>query len=288
MLLQLGDHAGHRRVLLADGHVEALHAGIPLVDDRVDRDGRLARLAVADDQLALPAADRRHGVHGLQTGLQRLAHRLAFRHAGGDHFHRAAVRCIDRALAVQRIAQRIEHAAQHGLADRHGQQPAQRPDLVPFVDAQVVAEDDDADAVLVQVEGLAQDPVGELDHFVGHHARQPVDPGDAVADFQHGADFAHVDLASNCSISACRTLAISSALNFIVDLHSAISNRSKASLMIWAVFSTASCRSRTSQLATLASYTVSPTRTTSPPIKLRIDGFAQIDPFGRASSPAGP
>ena len=35
---------------------------------------------------------------------------------------------------------------------------------------------------------------GELDHFAGHDARQAVDLGDAVADFEHAADFADVDL----------------------------------------------------------------------------------------------
>ena len=58
VIVQRLDHAGHRRVLLADRHVEALHAGVFLVEDRVDGDGRLAGLAVADDQLALAAADR--------------------------------------------------------------------------------------------------------------------------------------------------------------------------------------------------------------------------------------
>jgi hypothetical protein len=45
-----------RRELLADRHVDADEALALLVDDRVDRDGGLAGLAVADDQLALAAA----------------------------------------------------------------------------------------------------------------------------------------------------------------------------------------------------------------------------------------
>ena len=48
--------------------------------------------------------------------------------------------------------------------------------------------------VLFQVEGQADDAAGELDHFAGHDAGQAVDAGDAVADFQHAADFADVDL----------------------------------------------------------------------------------------------
>src|SRR5581483_11852240 len=82
------DDAGDGRFLLADRDVEALHAGVLLTDDRVDADGRLAGLAVADDQLALAAADWRHSVDGLDAGLQRLAHRLAAGHAGSGVFDR--------------------------------------------------------------------------------------------------------------------------------------------------------------------------------------------------------
>ncbi len=67
-------------------------------------------------------------------------------------------------------------------------------DLVAFGDLQVVAEDDHADRVLFEVEGQADDAVGELDHFAGHDAGQAVDAGDAVADLEHAADFADVDL----------------------------------------------------------------------------------------------
>jgi hypothetical protein len=48
---------GDRRLLLADGDVDADNVLALLVDDRVDGDGGLAGLAVADDQLALAAAD---------------------------------------------------------------------------------------------------------------------------------------------------------------------------------------------------------------------------------------
>src|SRR5690606_23210229 len=74
-----------RRALLTDGDVDAADllrrvARLPvrlLVDDRVDRDRRLAGLAVADDQLTLAAADRDHRVDRLDAGLQRLVDRLA-------------------------------------------------------------------------------------------------------------------------------------------------------------------------------------------------------------------
>ena len=67
-------------------------------------------------------------------------------------------------------------------------------DLVAFVDREVVAENDDADGVLFEVEGQAVDAAGKLDHFAGHDARQAVDARDAVAHLDHAADLADVDL----------------------------------------------------------------------------------------------
>ena len=64
-------------VLLPDGHVDADEVFALLVDDRVQRHGGLAGLAVADDQLALAAPDRDERVNRLQAGLHRRIHRMA-------------------------------------------------------------------------------------------------------------------------------------------------------------------------------------------------------------------
>jgi hypothetical protein len=69
-------------LLLAHGHVDADDVLALLVDDRVDRNGGLAGLAVADDELALAAADGDHGVDGFQAGLHGLMHRLPLDDAG--------------------------------------------------------------------------------------------------------------------------------------------------------------------------------------------------------------
>ena len=109
--LEGGHRLGHRRVLLADGDVDALHALAGLVDDGVDGDRGLAGLAVADDQLALAPADRRHGVDGLDAGLHRLGHRLAADDARRLDLHAAGLGAVDRALAVDRLAQGVDHPA---------------------------------------------------------------------------------------------------------------------------------------------------------------------------------
>src|SRR5262249_36914074 len=120
--------AGDVGLLLADGDVDADDPLAALVDDRVQRDLRLAGLAVADDQLALAAADRRHGVNRLDAGLQGHLDRLATSDARRGRFDGPAVRRDRLAAAVARVAQRVHDAPQHRLADRHLQQRARRAD----------------------------------------------------------------------------------------------------------------------------------------------------------------
>ena len=149
------------RALLADGDVDAIElgalvgAGVDglLVDDRVDGDGGLAGLAVADDQLALAAADRDQRVDGLQARLHRLVHRFARDDAGRLHVDAAALGHIGEiALAVDRVAQRIDDAAEQARADRHVHDGAGALDGVAFLDGRVVAEDHDADIVGLEVQ----------------------------------------------------------------------------------------------------------------------------------------
>ena len=66
---------------------------------------------------------------------------------------------LDRALAVDRLAERVDHAADQRLTDRHGGDAARRADLVALFDVGVLTHDDDTDGVLFEVEGEAQDAV---------------------------------------------------------------------------------------------------------------------------------
>ncbi len=116
----LGERLGDlhdRRHALADRDVDGHDARVLVVDDRVDRDRRLAGLAVADDQLALAAADRDHRVDRLQAGLQRLRDGLALDDAGSLELGRAHLGRGDVALAVERVAERVDDAAEQRLAD---------------------------------------------------------------------------------------------------------------------------------------------------------------------------
>ena len=120
VLFELTHHVGNRRSLLADSHVNADKVLALLVDDRIDSDSRLTGLAVTNDQFTLAAADRDHGVNGLQTRLNRLAHGLTIDHAGSNLFNHVEFFGGNRALAVNRLAERVHHTADQSRTDGNG------------------------------------------------------------------------------------------------------------------------------------------------------------------------
>ena len=70
----------------------------------------------------------------LMPGLDRRVDRLADDDAGGDALDRAGLRRRDRALVVERPAERVDDAAEQRLADRHLDDAAGRLDGVAFLD----------------------------------------------------------------------------------------------------------------------------------------------------------
>src|SRR5204863_5593948 len=115
-----------------------------LVDDGVDRDRGLAGLPVADDELALTAADGNHRVDGLEAGLERLLDRLALDDAGGLDLDAASSLALDGTLAVDGLSERVHHASDRGLADRDLHDATGSLDGVALFDARGVAEESDA------------------------------------------------------------------------------------------------------------------------------------------------
>ena len=157
-------------------------------------DGGLAGLAVADDQLALAAADRRHAVDRLEAGLHRLFHTLAVDDAGRDALDRHADGAADRALAVERVAEGVDDAAEQTLAGRDLHDAAGAADLVAFLDLGRLAQQHGADVVLLEVQRHAHHAVGQLEQLAGHRLFEAVDAGDAVAYGDDGTDLRHLGL----------------------------------------------------------------------------------------------
>ncbi|MHC2794564.1 hypothetical protein ACVINZ_003576 [Mesorhizobium jarvisii] len=190
------------RALLADGDIDAVELFLLgavvvhrlLVEHRVEDDGGLAGLTVADDQLALATADRDQRIDGLEAGRHRLMHRLARDDAGRLDVDALAFGRLDRALAVDRIAERVDDAAEQTRTDRNVDDGAGALDGVAFLDVAVGAEDDDADIVGFEVERHAADAAGEFDHLTGLDIVEAVDAGDTVTDGQHLSNFGDLGL----------------------------------------------------------------------------------------------
>ena len=88
MLTQGLHESSYRTCLLANGNIDAIYRLsfveiLFLVDNGINCNSCFTRLAVANNQLALPTADRNHRVYSLQTGLQRFLYRLAIDYPRG-------------------------------------------------------------------------------------------------------------------------------------------------------------------------------------------------------------
>ncbi len=187
LLLQLGHHLGHRGGLLAHRHVDADDVGVFLVDDGVHRHRGLAGLAVADDQLPLAPADGHHGVDGLDAGLHRLVHRLPPDDARSDLLDGLVGGGFDGSLAVDGLAEGVDHPADQALAHGHLHDAAGGLDGVAFADVGVVSEDHGAHGVALEVQGHAEDAARELEHLPLHDVLDAVGLDDAVLDGHHRA-----------------------------------------------------------------------------------------------------
>lgn len=72
---------------------------------------RLTSTTVADDQFALAAADRNHGVNGFQTCLQRYINWLSVSNARCFDFNVAIFVGFDFAFAVDWLSERVYYAS---------------------------------------------------------------------------------------------------------------------------------------------------------------------------------
>ena len=182
---------------MTDRHVDARNVLAFLVDDRIDGHSRLAGLAVADDQFALTAPDRYHRVNRLQAGLQWLVDRFTGDHTRRDFFDHVGQLGVDRAFAVDRLTQRVDHSAQQLGADRDLQNAAGALDRVAFGNVLVLAQHHGADRVTLEVQcqtvsRRAVSGGGEFKHLALHHIGQAVDTHDTVSHRHHSALVANV------------------------------------------------------------------------------------------------
>ena len=130
----------------------------------------------------------------LIAGLDRRVDRLADDDAGGDALDRAGL-ASRRSGPCRRAGARAGRRPGRAAPAPTGTSTT-RPVVLtvsPSLIAVGVAEDDRADRLLLEVEGHAHHPAGELEQLGRERAGEPVDLGDAVADLDDGADAAGLD-----------------------------------------------------------------------------------------------
>ena len=142
-------HLGHGRALLPDGDIDTDDAVALLVQDGIQRDGGLAGLAVTDDELTLAAANGDHAVDGLDTGLKRHGNGLTLDDAGRGAFHRGIAGGFHRAFAIDGRTEGIDDTADEGFAHRDRHNTAGAADGIAFLDAAVIAQNDDSDGIFL-------------------------------------------------------------------------------------------------------------------------------------------
>src|SRR3989344_2497554 len=185
---QFGHNARHLGFFLPGGYIDTDDILALLVDDGIDSDSCFSRLAIADDEFALSAADRDEGIDGLDAGLYRLIDRLAGNDAPGDFLYRVKCRCVDFSLAIDRHTERRKDAADDILSDWHGKDFPRAFDDHPFADIIRFSHKHHAHFPLFEILCHAECPVLEFHHFRRHHLRQSSHPCHAIAYFEHHSD----------------------------------------------------------------------------------------------------
>ena len=104
------------------------------------------------------------------------------------------LRGLDRAEAVERVAERVDDAAEERLADGHRRDVAGAPDRLALGDLLPLADERGADVVLFEVEREAGHAVVEVEHLERDAVVEAVDARDAVTDLQDRADLGEIGL----------------------------------------------------------------------------------------------
>ena len=112
--------------------------------------------------------------------MHRFRNRLAWNDAGRLDFNAAALRGLERALAIDWIAEAVNNAAKKFLTNRNVHNRTGTLHNVAFTNFAVRSENNDTDIVRFKVQGHALNTVGELDHFASLNIVEAVNTGNTV------------------------------------------------------------------------------------------------------------
>src|SRR5262249_53950462 len=131
---------------------------------------------------------RNHRIDWHNAGLHRLPHWASPNDPGSDLLNRVEHFTRNRTLAIQGFSQSIYDPPQQSHAYGYLQQLAGGADFIAFLKKGVVAQDDHSDFCFLEIKRQASDAVAQVQHFVEHCVRKPLDSRDAISDFANHAD----------------------------------------------------------------------------------------------------
>src|SRR5690606_33164979 len=135
-----------------DGNVDTENVASLLVDDRINGNRGLSGLTVADDELALSASDRNHGVDRLDPGLKRFVNRLALDDTGGFDFNLTVFGCFDISFSIDRNTESVDNATEKLLAHGNLYDLVRTPDRASFLHLGVITQNGDTDTFFLKVQ----------------------------------------------------------------------------------------------------------------------------------------
>ncbi len=178
---------------MTDGHIDAKHVGVFLVDDGIDHNRCFTCLAIPNDQFPLTSPNRNHGIYRLETRLKRFFHRLSLNHTQRLAFNWQMFVRFDRSFTVDWLAQWVCDSSKHGLAHGNLHDSAGSLGSVALLNMRIFAKKHDADVILFEVERHAVQMTGKLNQLAEHHFFQAIDASDSVTNLHDFANFLKLD-----------------------------------------------------------------------------------------------
>ena len=179
---QLFNKLCHRGILLTDRNINTDDILAALVDDGVRRNSGFTCLTIANDQLALAAANRNHAVNGLDARLKRHTDALTFNDARCRAFNRSGMAGLNFAFSIHALSKCVDDAANQLFANRNGNNAPRATNDAAFVQAHIATQNNNGDGIFFQVKRHAIFAVFKLDQLVGHAAFKSAGTGDTVSD----------------------------------------------------------------------------------------------------------
>jgi len=170
--------------------------GTLLVEDGVDCHSCLTRLTITNNELTLATIDWHQRIDRFETCLHGLAHRLAGDDAGGLDLDPATFVTLQRAFAVDGLADAVDNTAKDPHADRDVHDSARPLYDVALLDDSIISKHHDPDRVGLEVERHPLETGWlELHHFTGLYLIEAVHTSDTIADGEHTPNLVDVLLA---------------------------------------------------------------------------------------------